>query len=76
MVIDRLGKGSTTDASIVRALPTLYVLRCSADESVVRRVRTVVSMFRASRSVKIKWHLQKLMRLTDWTSSGQARSGP
>jgi hypothetical protein len=66
--INRLGKGARSDQAFICQLPVLWLFRCSPDVKVVIALRTYLQRFTRSRSGKVKWHLAKLMELTEWVA--------
>ena len=48
------------DITFQRRLPTVYLMRCIADEQIRNRLRTYVDRFSKSRSAVVRWHCEKL----------------
>ncbi len=64
--LEILKKRKLHDDSVVRQLPWLWILRCSAEKEVVSSLRDHLKRLNQSKSGKVKWHKSQLLIATKW----------
>lgn len=58
--IDRLAKGSKSDAAIIRNLPRLYAVASSQHDSIRVLAGPIINILGSSRSAKVGWHANEI----------------
>jgi len=59
--ITNLLKADPRDVTFYRRLPTVYLMRCSSNEQVKRRLREYLDRFSKSKNTVVRWHCEQLL---------------
>jgi len=68
----RIKAGSKNDWVFTRSLPRLYAIASTKSEKVAKTLNQYLEDYPVSRSTKIKWHIEHLIKETEWATLSSA----